>query len=255
LTAAVSNSGALGSFGAHDEFLAIHAKGKSCLVVSPTWREIGLVADSIRSGLVSRGVLGNDRSELAVSENLNLTEAQKSGGPLHFERDCRLVFHRKCRRINRNAVLRYLRHEGAQIVGTDEGGNEHYFEPTDAANFSVMRIRSLEIRTGESPLIQANTKSMDGRKLANGELVRVAKIRKRGAIEITDGRIIPPDFRRITHGYAVTSHASQGLTADHVLLAIDSESGPVVNRKQFYVSSSRGREGLRIYTDDAEALR
>ena len=35
---------------------------------------------------------------------------------------------------------------------------------------------------------------------------------------------------------------------------MDSESAPAVNRKQFYVSSSRGREGLRIYTDDAEAL-
>jgi hypothetical protein len=38
-----------------DEFLAIHARGKSCLVVSPTWREIGLVSDPIRSGLISRG--------------------------------------------------------------------------------------------------------------------------------------------------------------------------------------------------------
>ncbi len=189
-----------------------------------------------------------------VLENLNLTEAQKSGGPLHFEQDCRLVFHRKCRCINRNAVLRYARHEGAQIVATDEGGKEHHLEPTDAANFSVMRIRSLEIRTGESLLIQANTESTDGRKLANGELVRVAGMQKRGAIKLTDGRTIPADFRRFTHGYAVTSHAPRGLTADHVLLAIDSISGPAVNQKQFYVSSSRGREGLRIYTDDAEAL-
>src|SRR5207302_6681477 len=60
--------------------------------------------------------------------------------------------------------------------------------------------------------------------------------------------------RPVTYGYAVTSQASQGLTVDHVLLAIDSQSGPAVNAKQFYVSSSRGREGLRIYTDDAEAL-
>jgi ATP-dependent exoDNAse (exonuclease V) alpha subunit len=68
-------------------------------------------------------------------------------------------------------------------------------------------------------------------------------------------RTIPATFRQFTYGYAVTSHASQGLTVDHVLLALDSQSGPAVNAKQFYVSTSRGREGLRIYTDDVEALR
>jgi ATP-dependent exoDNAse (exonuclease V) alpha subunit len=118
-----------------------------------------------------------------------------------------------------------------------------------------MRTRNLEARSGESLLIQANTESGDGRKLANGELVQVAKVQKRGAIELTDGRTIPANFRQFTYGYAVTSHASQGLTVDHVLLALDSQSGPAVNAKQFYVSTSRGREGLRIYTDDVEALR
>jgi hypothetical protein len=100
-----------------EEFLSIKANGKSCLVVSPTWREIGLVTDSIRSGLIARGTLGAERSEMEVLENLDLTEAQKSGGPRYFEPDCRLVFHRRCGRIARNAVLRYVRHDGAKIVG------------------------------------------------------------------------------------------------------------------------------------------
>ena len=110
------------------EFLAIQGKGKSCLVVSPTWREIGLVTDSIRAELIARSVLGAEPSEVQVLESLDLTEAQKSGGPQHFEPDCRLVFHRKCGSVSRNAVLRYTRHEGARIVATDEKGSEHHFE-------------------------------------------------------------------------------------------------------------------------------
>jgi hypothetical protein len=70
-------------------------------------------------------------------------------------------------------------------VATDEGGNEHHFEPREASNFSVMRIRSLEIRTVDSLLIQANSESADGRKLANGELVRVARFHKRGVIKLS----------------------------------------------------------------------
>jgi hypothetical protein len=238
-----------------EEFLSIQANGKSCLVVSPTWREISLVTDSIRGELIARGALGTERSEVQVLESLDLTEAEKSGGPQHFEPDCRLVFHRKCGSAARNAVLRHARHEGARIVATDERGAEHHIEVTELARFSVMRTRNLEVRCGESLLIQANTESGDGRKLANGELVQVAHVRKCGAIELTDGRTIPANFRQFTYGYAVTSHASQGLTVDHVLLAMDSQSGPAVNAKQFYVSTSRGREGLRIYTDNIEALR
>lgn len=187
-------------------------------------------------------------------ENLDLTEAQKAGGSRWFEGDCQLVFHRKCGRIVRNEVLCYARHDGAEIVGVTEDGKECRVDPAAAASFSVMRKRRLEVRVGESLLIQANSDSADGRKLANGELVQVRRLRKKGGIELEDGRIIPPAFRQFAYGYAVTSHAAQGLTVDHVLLAMDSKSGPAVNRKQFYVSSSRGREGLRIYTDDAETL-
>jgi len=236
------------------EFLRLRTAGKSCLAISPTWREITTATEAIRAELISNGVLGSRTSEYQVLENLDLTEAQKSGGPRWFEADCRIVFHRKCGRIARNEVLHYARHEGTEIVAVSGNGMECRVDARAASSFSVMRKRKLEIRGGESLLIQANSESADGRKLANGELVQVRRLRKKGGIELSDGRIIPAAFRQFAYGYAVTSHAAQGLTVDHVLLAMDSKSGPAVNRKQFYVSSSRGREGLRIYTDDAETL-
>jgi len=41
---------------------------------------------------------------------------------------------------------------------------------------------------------------------------------------------------------------------DEVLLVASSRSFPAVNREQFYVSISRGRERVHIFTDDAELL-
>jgi hypothetical protein len=52
----------------------------------------------------------------------------------------------------------------------------------------------------------------------------------------------------------VTSHASQGKTVDKVMIALGSESLAAANREQFYVSVSRGREGVRLYTDDKAAM-
>src|ERR1700722_16869362 len=54
--------------------------------------------------------------------------------------------------------------------------------------------------------------------------------------------------------YAVTSHSSQSKTVDDVLLVASSKSFAAVNREQFYVSISRGRERVHVFTDDADLL-
>jgi len=92
------------------------------------------------------------------------------------------------------------------------------------------------------------------RHFINGELVEV-KAFQGGSILLTDGRVVPEDYRVFTHGYAVTSHAAQGKTADEVLVVASSRSLPAVHQQQFYVSISRGRERCQVFTDDVERLR
>ncbi len=74
------------------------------------------------------------------------------------------------------------------------------------------------------------------------------------SILLTDGRVIPKNYRSFTHGYAVTSHAAQGKTVDEVLVVASSRSLPAVHQQQFYVSISRGRERCQVFTDDVERL-
>ena len=57
----------------------------------------------------------------------------------------------------------------------------------------------------------------------------------------------------LDYGYAVTSHSSQGVTADRVLVHVDTEQAheQLINSRLAYVSVSRGRYDAQIYTNDA----
>jgi ATP-dependent exoDNAse (exonuclease V) alpha subunit len=59
-------------------------------------------------------------------------------------------------------------------------------------------------------------------------------------------------MRHIDHGYAVTSHSSQGLTADRVLINMDTTThADLINTRFAYVSVSRAAHDAQIYTNAA----
>jgi len=62
------------------------------------------------------------------------------------------------------------------------------------------------------------------------------------------------DYRQFVRGYAVTSYAAQGKTVDYVLFS-DSAVKAATNEQQWYVTISRGRKGVKIFTADKIQLR
>ncbi|MGA7220943.1 MAG: ATP-binding domain-containing protein [Candidatus Sulfotelmatobacter sp.] len=59
----------------------------------------------------------------------------------------------------------------------------------------------------------------------------------------------------LDYGYAVTSHSSQGQTADRVLIHVDTDKSELlVNDRFAYVSVSRAQHDAHIYTNDAGKL-
>jgi hypothetical protein len=93
-----------------------------------------------------------------------------------------------------------------------------------------------------------------GDRLNNGSIYEVAGFTKTGDIRLTNGFTVQKDYGGLTHGFVVTSHASQGKTVDVSLIALGSESFAAANREQLYVSASRGREAVRLYTDDKASM-
>jgi ATP-dependent exoDNAse (exonuclease V) alpha subunit len=97
--------------------------------------------------------------------------------------------------------------------------------------------------------------------IANRELATVEKIDRKGNIQVSldSGRSVGFNIKENPHldyGYAVTSHSSQGQTADRVLVNVDTEQAgeKLVNRRLAYVAVSRGRYDTQIYTNDRTQL-
>ena len=71
---------------------------------------------------------------------------------------------------------------------------------------------------------------------------------------LADGRILPKSFRQFVRGYAVTSYASQGKSVNYVLFS-DSAVKAATSHQQWYVTISRGKKGVQIFTPDKIQLR
>src|SRR5205807_4776528 len=96
--------------------------------------------------------------------------------------------------------------------------------------------------------------------IANGELATIAKIGDEElTVRLDSGREVSFEtqkFRHLDHGYAVTSHSSQGTTVDRVLINADTnESRFLLNDRMGYVAVSRAREDAIIYTNSIDELR
>lgn len=100
-----------------------------------------------------------------------------------------------------------------------------------------------------------------GRDVANRELGTIDRIEANGRIGIRwdsggTTSFEPAERRHLDYGYAVTSHSSQGQTADRVLLHVETERAgeQLVNRRLAYVALSRGRNDAQVYTNDKGKL-
>ena len=92
-------------------------------------------------------------------------------------------------------------------------------------------------------------------------LSTVERIDKDGDLKLRmdSGREVEFNARQHPHldyGYAVTSHSSQGQTADRVLIHVDSAEahGELLNSRMAYVSVSRAQFDVKMYTNDARTL-
>ena len=99
------------------------------------------------------------------------------------------------------------------------------------------------------------------RHIANRELGTIEKLDDSGNLQLRldSGRTVAFNIKENPHldfGYAVTSHSSQGQTADRVLAHVDTEQAgeKLVNRRLAYVAVSRGRYDAQIYTNDKGQL-
>jgi conjugative relaxase-like TrwC/TraI family protein len=235
-----------------DTYVDLIARKESAIVVSQTWDEIDELNDRIRAQLRTRKILGDSEESITALRQICLTAAQKQDRR-YYPKDHVVVFNRNVGRCQRGDIGRlYGFVKGGAVI--DTGYSLHRLKDAQLAALNICRPQRLVLSRGDRLQLKANATTSAGVKLANGEIVTVAKVTATGEIKLTDGRALPASYRQFVRGYAVTSYGSQGKTVDHVLFA-DSAIRAATNTQQWYVSISRGRKSVRIFTPDKDALR
>src|SRR5437870_164872 len=155
------------------------------------------------------------------------------------------------------ALVTAKNHKENEITVHLENGRELAYNPQRLSGVSVYREAQREFSEGDRIQFRA---PFTEKRVANGELATIAKIGDEEiSVKLDGGREVsfePEKFRHLDHGYAVTSHSSQGTTVDRVLVNADtSESRVLLNDRMGYVAVSRAREDAIIYTNSIEELR
>ena len=235
-----------------DEYLRLAAQKSSAVVVSQTWAEVHRVNSRVRDALKSKGLIGTNDVTVQVLEKSDLTNAQKRDKRF-YPKDGVIVFNQKVRQAAPGASGKLL---GIVKIGVlvEVDGKCVTVANKLLDKITVCLPREIPVAAGEQLHLKANRTLAAGGRTANGELVTVKTVRSDGGIELADGRILGKGFREFLLGYAVTSYGSQGKTVDHVLFS-DSTIKAATNAQQWYVTISRGRRGIRIFTPDKMQLR
>lgn len=136
-------------------------------------------------------------------------------------------------------------------------GERVTYDPARLRGISAYREIEREFAVGDRLQFTAPNRVLG---VANRDLGTIEQVDKDGrlAVLMDNGKTVSFDanqMRHFDHGYAVTSHSSQGLTAERVLVNIDTNVHPeLINTRFAYVSVSRASHDAQIYTNDVASL-
>ena len=235
---------------------------ENTLVVSPDNRSRMEINERIHTVLQGQGVIsGQERRIRTFVPRQDLTGADRTWAERYDVGD----------------VLRYSRASKETGIGKGEyvhvksidapanrltvelqDGTERTYDPRRQQGVSVFREELRSFSVGDRIQFTAPANDL---KVANRELGTIGSIDGDGRLnlKLDGGRAVELDLNSHLHldfGYAVTSHSSQGQTADRVLIHVDTELGAkdLLNSRMAYVAVSRGAHDAQIFTNNTAAL-
>jgi conjugative relaxase-like TrwC/TraI family protein len=227
----------------------------------------------------------DNQSRVEINRMIH-TEMQKSEQVDQWERNVRVLVARQeitgadrqwAEQYARRDVVRYTKGskthgieagEYAQVerVNTKENVVSVVKQSGEQVSYDPRRLQGVTLyRESECSLAQGDrvqfTAPNREHHIANRELGTLEKVDDSGNLQVRldSGRTVAfniKDNPHLDYGYAVTSHSSQGQTANRVLVHVDTEQAgeKLVNRRLAYVAVSRGRCDAQLYTNDKMQL-
>jgi conjugative relaxase-like TrwC/TraI family protein len=238
------------------------AQPDNTIVVSPDNRSRQQINEAIRAELQSTGQLStDDRQFQTLAHRSDLTGAGRTWAATYNPGD---VIHYE----SGSNALGFGRDSEARVVSVDartntltvqkQDGEQVSYDPKRLYGVNVFEERSRDFSLGERVQFTSGNRDLG---IANRDLGTITALEERSITVSMDGKagrevtFDPTEFRQLDHGYAVTSHSSQGLTADRVIANIDTDSSrSLINDRLAYVAISRAAYDARIYTNNAATL-
>ena len=231
------------------------------LAVSPDNRSRAEINQAIHRELQSRGLVGKEEHRVKVLvPRQNLTGADRTWAARYEVGDV-LRYSRTSKETS------ILKGEYARVTAVDapnnritvevKDGMEKTYDPRRQQGVSVYREEERAFSLGDRMQLTAPARELT---IANRELGTIVNIGgKRIGLKMDDGREVevdPAKHPHLDHGYAVTSHSSQGQTAERVLVHVDTELGAkdLLNNRMAYVAVSRGAYDAQLFTNDRQKL-
>ena len=234
---------------------------ENTLIVSPdnaSRRELNV---AVRQELKATGTLApEDHTFRVLVQRQDMTGAERSWAS-HYEIDDVVRYTRGSKAIGIGAAayasVMAINPSANQL--TVEKMNEELatYDPRRLTGVSIYREMERELSVGDRIQFTAPDRSLG---VANRDLATIEAIHPDGRLSarLDNNRQIEfnaTEHRHFDHGYAVTSHSSQGLTAERVLVHADTSVHPdLLNSRFAYVSISRASHEATLFTDDMAKL-
>jgi hypothetical protein len=130
----------------------------------------------------------------------------------------------------------------------ERDGQIREFKPSAKGKWDVLVSSIMQVSVGDQ--IRVTGGFREGKNVfKNNDIARVREVTDTELV-LGDGCQMRRDGARIDQGICITSHASQCRTVDQVVVLPDG-----TDAKGWYVSLSRAREAMHVYTRDKSELR
>ena len=237
---------------------------KKILIISPTHLEGNRISAKIRQSLKQRGVIAQEDTQVTSLRRLNLTDAEKTDA-VNYSKGMKVQFHHKAKNEDgaffeqgERFTVNSVNKRQNTIELTRKNGKIVTLPTEHTKRFSVYQPYQLALADGDTIRATQVGHAFDAKgkrhKLPNGNRYIVQSVSDAGDITLSNGWVIDRNFNHIARGYVATSHAAQGKTTTKVFLSQTQMSATVASLEQFYVSVSRGKKSIEIFTDDKQAM-
>jgi AAA domain len=221
--------------------------GKTSLMISPRHEEGRKVAAVVRQKLKAEGAIGAEDHAVTVLRRMDLG-SEARGDILHYAPGRVIGFHSRTAGGFRPGEKWTVREANFESVTLESNGTVRQLKPSAKGKWDVLVSSKMQVSVGDQIRVTAGFR--EGKNVfKNNDVAQVREITNTELV-LDDGRRMCRDGARIDQGVCITSHASQCRTVDQVVALPDG-----ADAKGWYVSLSRARRAMHVYTRNKTELR